>query len=64
MGSPSVRDTSPTPVTHSRAAMMLYRSGLERITAQARKGTITQYTAVKKAFFDGVVRASPKVCIE
>ena len=60
----SVRDTSPTPVTHSRAAAMLYRSGRSFTTAQVRKGTITQYTAVKKAFLEGVVRARPKVCTE
>ena len=60
----SVRDTSPTPATQSTAAMMLYRSGLIFTTAHVRKGTSTQYTAVKNAFLEGVVRARPKVCTE
>ena len=61
MDSRSFSDTSPTPVTHRTAARMLYPSGRSRTTAQVRKGTMTQYTAVRNAFFEGVVRARPKV---
>ena len=50
-----VTDTRPTPARHSRAAATLNRSGRCFATAQLRKGTATQYTAVKKAFFPGVV---------
>ena len=60
----SFKDTSPTPATHKRAAAILYRSGRLRTTAQVKKGTSTQYTAVRKAFFDGVVMDRPKVWTE
>ena len=38
---------------------MLYRSGRTPARSQYKKGTRTQYTAVRKAFLEGVVRARP-----
>ena len=49
----SVNDTSPIPAMHNTAAEALNLSGRVLFTIHAKKGTITQYDADKKALLPG-----------
>ena len=55
------RETMPMPTTQITAARIFHLSGRLRAMTQYKKGTMTQYTAVRKAFLPEVVRSRPKV---
>ncbi len=52
-------ETSPTPATHSSAAVMLKAVGRFFVSAQAMNGTSTQYSPVRNELFAAVVSTSP-----
>ena len=56
-------DTSQMPATASTAAPMLKTVGRLCAMAHHKKGTMTQYVAVRKALMPGVVCCRPMVCV-
>ena len=61
---PPCTDTSQMPTSASTAAPMLNTVGRRCATIHHRKGTITQYVAVKNALMPGVVCSRPMVCVQ
>ena len=61
---PLCTDTSQMPTSASTAAPMLNTVGRRCATIHHRKGTITQYVAVKNALMPGVVCSRPMVCVQ
>ncbi len=56
-----VNATIPMPAMQIKAARMFHLSGRRPAMSQYKKGTMTQYTAVRNAFLPEVVRSRPKV---
>ncbi|AKV55762.1 hypothetical protein AB656_05810 [Bifidobacterium actinocoloniiforme DSM 22766] len=52
----------PTPTTHRSAAKKLRQAGRLRVAAQTRKGTSTQYVAVRKELRPGPMVRKPSIC--
>ena len=61
---PDWTDTSQIPTKASTAAPMLNTVGRLWATIHHKKGTITQYVAVRNALMPGVVCSKPTVCVQ
>ena len=61
---PDWTDTSQIPTKASTAAPILNTVGRLWATIHHKKGTITQYVAVRNALMPGVVCSKPTVCVQ